>query len=189
MRDAIDELDREHRTLAALAGLIELEAEVFEAGERPDYETVQDILRYLLTYPELVHHPLEDVIFARLLGKAPGLADGIGDLGREHARIDATIRRFDAALENVLYDESLPQGWFVGTARDLADTYRQHMRMEEALLFPAARRLLDDADWAAIGRTLPRPRDPLAPPAPGTPPAAPELLMLRARVRDAPVDV
>lgn len=187
MRDAIDELGREQRTLAALAGLIELEAEVFEAGERPDYETVQDILRYLLTYPVQVHHPVADAIFARLLGKMPDLADDIRDLGREHVHLTATTRRFDAAMEEVLYDERLPQDWFADTARGFAAAYRRHLR-QEGLLLPAARRLLGDADWAVIARTLPRPHDPMATPAPGAPPADPDLLMLRARVRDGLIE-
>lgn len=156
-------LQREHRTLAALLGLIEAEVETFEQGGQPDYEVVQAILRYLLTYPDLVHHPKEDAVLRRLKARAPDAAEAVGDLEAEHARVAAMIRRFNAAVSNVLADATLPRAWFAGLARDFIAFEHRHMQMEEVVFFPAALRHLTSDDWLQVEQEEPPAHDPLAP--------------------------
>lgn len=162
MRNVIEQLSCEHRTIAALLDLMEGEIAVFETGERPDYELVQDILRYLLTYPDLVHHPKEDAVLQQLEKVAPEAAAEVGDLAAKHHRLSRMLRMFNAALSNVLADEHLPRAWFAELARDFVDAQREHIRMEETVFFPAARRHLDDIDWAAVAMAVAESTDPLA---------------------------
>lgn len=156
-------LQREHRPLAVLLDLIEAEVTVFERGAQPDYELVQAILRYLLTYPDLVHHPKEDAVLRRLKAAAPEAAEAVGDLKAEHARLAIMNRHFNAAVSNVLADATLPRAWFAELARDFVAFGRRHMQMEEVVFFPAAQRHLGPDDWRQIEREQPAARDPLAP--------------------------
>lgn len=155
-------LAAEHRRLAVMLELIETEIGAFEAGGRPDYDLVQDILRYLLTYPDLVHHPKEDAVLRRLKEVAPDAAEPVGDLEAEHARLGTMLRRFHAAMHNVLVDQTLPRDWFAGLARDFVEFQRRHMQMEEVVFFPAARAHLGPDDWIAIEAEEPPAPDPLA---------------------------
>lgn len=159
----IEQLRREHRTLAAVLRLVEVEIRAFEQGRRPDYELVQAILRYLLTYPDLVHHPKEDAVLRRLKSVAPDAAEAVGDLEVEHARLAGLIRRFNAAVSNVLADATLPRDWFADLGHDFVAFERRHMQMEEVVFFPAAEQHLTADDWYQVELEEPAAHDPLAP--------------------------
>lgn len=156
MRDVIEELRYEHGTFTALLAVIELEVEVFEEGGRPDFAAVGNVLRYMLTYPDLVHHPVEAAMAARLRAAAPAVAARIGDIAAEHARLGERARRFKAAIENADRGAASSCDWFAATARHYAAAFRWQMAMEEAVLFPAARRHLGTAEWRRIALARPR---------------------------------
>lgn len=162
MRNVIDQLSEEHRTIAALLDLIEREVGAFERGERPDYDLVQDILRYLMTYPDLVHHPKEDAVLRQLEKAAPEAAAEVGDLHALHRELAQHLREFHGALHSVLRDQTLPRDWFAERARAFVEAQREHIRMEQSRFFPAARAHLDSIDWAAVAMAVPDTPDPLA---------------------------
>jgi hemerythrin-like domain-containing protein len=178
MRDALRALDHEHATFGLLLALVELETEVFEEGGRPDLPAVRDILRYFLTYPDLVHHPVENAMVVRLQLCAPAAARGVGEITADHAHLAALTRRFNAGIGNALHDPGLPRHWFGDWARHFVAAYRWHMAMEEALLFPACERHFDANDWAAVESARPPASDPLA-----APPGAGQTAQLRDRLR------
>lgn len=181
MRDALQALDHEHGTFGVLLALVELEIEVFEEGGRPDLPAVRDILRYFLTYPDLVHHPVENAMVLRLTLCAPAAADVVGDITTDHVHLSALTRRFNAGIGNVLHDPGLPRHWFGDWARQFVAAHRWHMAMEEALLFPACERYFDAHDWAAVESARPRASDPLA-----DAPSADGPAQLRDRLRNLP---
>ena len=53
----IELLSREHRNLERLLDVLEHELEIFDRGDRPDYEVIRAIVSYFEVYPELYHHP------------------------------------------------------------------------------------------------------------------------------------
>ena len=156
MPKILDDLHADHMNMARLYDLIGRELKAFTAGGLPDYELVQKILDYCLSYPDQVHHPKEDLVFAKLKARRPKAADAIGDLTDEHRKLKAFTRRFATALANVLEDEQLPRDWFLDLANDFLAFSRRHMQMEEVLFFPAARKHLTAADWAEIETAIAR---------------------------------
>lgn len=156
MPKILDDLHDDHMNMARLYDLLGRELMTFKNGELPDYELVQKILDYCLAYPDQVHHPKEDLVFARLRVRRPQAAETVGDLADEHRKLSALTRRFATALANVLEDEQLPRDWFVDVANDFLAFSRRHMQMEEVLLFPAARKHLGLADWAELERAMER---------------------------------
>ncbi|MCZ7564639.1 MAG: hemerythrin domain-containing protein [Burkholderiales bacterium] len=141
----------EHQNFARLLDLLERELAVFHSGERPDYELLLDIVTYLRHFPDLAHHPREDVVFARLVDRDPALAPLVARLHQEHRVIAAAGERLRELLEGVL-----AEGSFVGRAALEAACatflvyYRQHMQSEERDILPRAARLLDAEDWRAV---------------------------------------
>ncbi len=167
MPKTLDRLIEDHRNFETLLQIIEQEVKTFEAGQHPDYDLVQSVLNYLLTYPDLYHHPLEDRLVQKLSKKTNSdEVPGAADLEREHKRLGATIRRFEAALNNILSDAMLPRDWFCSIAREFVSFQRKHLQMEEVVIFPAAKRLLSDAEWARIGSDMNAHLDPLFGPDP-----------------------
>ncbi|MCL4800953.1 MAG: hemerythrin domain-containing protein [Burkholderiales bacterium] len=152
----------EHRNFARLLDLVERELAVFHSGERPDYELLLDVVTYLRHFPDLAHHPREDVAFARLVDRDPALAPLVTRLHQEHRVIAAAGERLRELLEGVLAD-----GSFVGRAELEAACatflvyYRQHIQTEERDILPRAARLLDDGDWKAVADAHAGAPDPL----------------------------
>jgi len=161
MPKVLEELSADHRNFARLFDLLGRELAAFKAGGRPDYDLVERILDYCLNYPDLCHHPKEDLIFEMLQARDPAVAKIIGNLHREHERLAALTRRFAAAVRNVLEDELLPRDWFMDVANDFLNFSRNHMQMEEVLFYPAARKTLTDEDWAALNAAAEAVEDPL----------------------------
>ena len=123
-------------------------------GGAPDFDLIEEVLTYMTDYPDLFHHPVEDVIFEALRTREPKLSDIIGDLPAEHRQLCQLTRRFSTAIQNILLDEELPRNWVAEVGGDYLTFARRHMMMEEVTLFPLARRMLSQADWTAIEGTL-----------------------------------
>jgi len=80
----IERLSREHRNIETLLAVLERELEIFDRGDRPDYKVIRAIISYFELYPELYHHPLEDLVFAKLKLRDPAAAAKVGNLTLEH---------------------------------------------------------------------------------------------------------
>jgi len=157
----LDDLSLDHRNLARLFDLVGRELVTFGKGGLPDYELVASVLDYCLNYPDLYHHPKEDLIYERLKSRAPDVAQVIGDLREEHQKLGVLTRRFSTAVRNVVEDETLPRDWFTDVANDYLNFSRNHMQMEEVLFYPAARKHLTAADWDALDAEAENVADPL----------------------------
>ncbi|MGF1609449.1 MAG: hemerythrin domain-containing protein [Kiloniellales bacterium] len=154
-------LIRDHRNLARLLTVLERQVTRFEQTGEADFEIVQAVVDYCLTYPDLCHHPREDVVLRRLLLRDPRAAGVVGDLAAEHRELARVTRHFAAALYQLLHGGGRPEDWFGDAARDFLDGYRRHMDREETLFFPIALQELDETDWAAIDGEIAELVDPL----------------------------
>ena len=161
MTKILDELRHDHWNMARLFDLLGRELNTFKEGGRPDYDLVENILEYCLHYPDLCHHPKEDLIFEKLQARDPATANTVGNLEQEHAKLTDLTWRFSSAVRNVLEDETLPRDWFMDVANDYLSFTRSHMLMEEVLFFPAVRKTLTPEDWAELDKAWETVEDPL----------------------------
>lgn len=161
MTDILAALRQDHRNLGQLLEAAERQLDRFDRGETPDYDILQGVLDYCQSYPDLYHHPREDLVFARLSQCDPDAAATVGDLHAEHRRLAEATARFAEALHSVLQDLEVPRQSFDRALRDFLDSYRHHMTMEERDFFPAAEACLSPADWSAIEAEAQEQSDPL----------------------------
>jgi hemerythrin-like domain-containing protein len=164
MSYVIEILRQEHRNIEKLLRVLERELNVFDRGERPDYEIVLAVIDYFKDYPDSCHHPKEDMIFERLKLRDPAAAETVGNLEAEHQEGSRRLRRVGQIVEAVLNDEDLMRHVVYDTMHDFVDHERRHMAMEERLVFPAALEALRSADWAEIALKLADRHDPLSQP-------------------------
>ena len=130
------------------------EVSVFSRGDRPDYEVVLAVIDYFKDYTNTCHHPKEDMIVEKLKARDPAAAAAIGDLEAQHREGAARLRRVAQAVERVLSDQDLLRQTVDDIIRDFIEQERQHMAMEERVVFPAALNALRPVDWADIGLKL-----------------------------------
>jgi hemerythrin-like domain-containing protein len=156
----VEVLRQEHCNIERLLRVLERELSVFNRGERPDYEVVRAVIDYFKDYPDSCHHPKEDLILEKLKARDPVAAATIGDLEAQHREGARRLRRVANAVEYVLGDQDLLRKTVGDIIRDFINHERQHMAMEERVVFPAALDGLQPEDWAEIALKLAERSDP-----------------------------
>lgn len=161
MPETIRLLRQEHANMAKLLDALERQIAVFDRGELPDYDIVEGVIDYCLAYPDLFHHPKEDLVYRRMQAREPAAAEAVGDLLSEHERLAALTRRLTEAVQNVLLEATVSRDAVDKVAREFLDAYRKHISMEEAAFFPAAIAALSEADWRELDAQAANLDDPL----------------------------
>jgi hemerythrin-like domain-containing protein len=156
----------EHASFKRLLGLLRDQVAVFEDGQRPNYELMQNIISYLREYSDRYHHPREDAAFGRLALRAPREALVFTRLHQEHRVIAHAGEKLFALLEAVLEDTMVPRDELEMAAATYLVYYENHIDREERDVLPLAARLLGPDDWAAVDESAPAGPDPLLGPEP-----------------------
>ena len=150
MVEIIEILRQEHRNIERLLRVMEQELAVFDEGERPDYEVFGAVIEFFKRYPDSCHHPKEDIIYEKFKARAPDRAASIVDLEAEHLQGAVRLRRVAQAIDSVLNDQELLRENVDRIIRDFIENERNHMALENEVIFPAIVDALQPADWADI---------------------------------------
>ena len=151
----------EHAYFKRLLDLLHRQVEVFETGQRPNYELMLDIISYLRSYSDRFHHPREDVAFARLELHRPDLKPVLARLRQEHRVIANTGEKLLEQLTAILDDAILPRSEVEAVAATYLVYYGNHIAREESEVLAHAARALTQEDWDAVNAAVPGGPDPL----------------------------
>jgi hemerythrin-like domain-containing protein len=157
----IERLCREHRNIEMLLAVLERELEIFDRGGRPDYEVIRAIISYFELYPNVYHHPQEDLVFAKLKIRDSAAAAKVVNLALEHQKGAERLRRIAQAVDGVLADREILRQNVDNIVRDFIEHERRHIIMEDRDFFPAALKALEPQDWTEIASALTSHGDPL----------------------------
>ncbi len=161
MPEVLNRLHKEHADLSRLLDLLDRQLGLFAAGEAADYDTIGAMLQYCMEYPDAVHHPKEDLVYGLLRGRDPVLAAEVGDLEEEHRSLAEMTLSLSALIELARAEEPVNREQVHNLTRDFIQRYRHHIAREELHVFPAARQVLSQDDWAEIDAKLGDRDDPL----------------------------
>ena len=161
MAHIVEQLRRDHRNMRQLLDIIEREMKAYRDDEFPDFDLLRLIAEYTVNYPELVHHPKENLIYRRLVSRDPTLRAAIGDLIDEHKRLAEITQRLMGAIARVASDEQLPREWLDSLVETYLSANRHHIVMEEETLYPRALALLTQQEWAEIDSQAAMVEDPV----------------------------
>jgi hemerythrin-like domain-containing protein len=160
----VEVLRQEHRNIETLLRVLERELSLFDRGDRPDYDVILAVIDYFKDYPDCCHHPKEDMIIEKLKVRDPVGAAAVGDLEAQHREGAKRLRQVAEAVECVLSDQDLLRQNVHNIIGDFINHERQHMAMEERVVFPTALNALRPEDWADIGTKLGNRDNPLGQP-------------------------
>ena len=147
MATIIDQLETDHRNVAEILKILSVELDTIKRVEDPDYPLIDMILDYLLTYPDLVHHPKEDVIYQMLLRSQPDLRETLDNLEVEHEVLASLTREFADLVRDVVAGALVERETLVDLGDNFIKFYRDHMLGENAGVFVLAREHLTPADF------------------------------------------
>lgn len=162
MSGIIDTLHRDHGNLSKLLSLLEAQVDAVGREANPDVALLADIADYMTSYPDQVHHPAEDRIYAHFVGKHPEFAETLVDLREEHRRLSALTQNFDTLVKSLSVGQLVTRADFAATAREYIHFSRRHIELEERDILPVIAGALTARDWRSLESELTRQvRDPL----------------------------
>ncbi len=140
----LEELRQDHRNMSDLLDHLEHETERLKGGEDPNFELVHDIMQYMTVYPDAVHHPKEDRIYAELEAARPDLSAGLSRITGEHCTIAEQSVALRDKVEQAIAGDFVRRDEVVADAARYIDSLRKHMQWEEADLFRRVDRMIAD---------------------------------------------
>ena len=161
MTELLDRLNREHRVLAQVLDLFDNLLDRFHEGSEPDYELMCEMLEYMESYSDQVHHPSEEDIFDRLRAHSNQNLPVLNLLTEQHQLISRINKRFRQSLEGIVQEEVLRRDEVEVQGRELVKTLREHLDLEETEAFPLARERLSRDDWDELLQVAPGDADSL----------------------------
>jgi hemerythrin-like domain-containing protein len=161
MRDTLFLLRLEHGNLSNLLGLIEDQVALEDAGKRMDQELLRLAAEYFCDYPDLCHHPKEDLVYKLLSIRDPDSCAGLRDLTADHRRLHELAEAFADAVHRLREESQAPGAAPREVMLQFTQHYRQHMRLEEERFFLLAEERLSKDDWDSLDFTMFEQDDPL----------------------------
>jgi hemerythrin-like domain-containing protein len=161
MSDTLALWHAEHVNFARLLNLLDHQLSLFHGGKTPDYELMQNIMFYMTHYSDVLHHPKEDLVFAKIRERDRAVAATVDALATQHARLHRSGQELVRQLDDIVNGTISSRESVEAIARDYVGTLRVHMRIEETEILPLAGQLLTDHDWAVIHAAVEHIEDPL----------------------------
>jgi len=128
---------------------------------RPDCEVFATILSYIETFADRFHHPKEDEFLFRALRDRTREADGVLlDLQHEHATGPAELSALKSALLRTRGGGDREVEDFALLLERYTTGQEDHLRKEDGIVMPLARRFLTPRDWEPIDLAFRANRDP-----------------------------
>lgn len=160
---AIGIIQDEHGALVAMLRSIGMMIER-GPGNEPErfFDTLRAMLFYIDEFPEKLHHPKEsEILFPMVARLAPEIQVTIDRLEKDHVRGEENVRELQhLLLAWELIGESRRSAFEVAS-KGYINFYLEHMRLEETIILPAAKRVLNDTHWKEVDTAFASNRDPL----------------------------
>lgn len=160
--EAVTTLCDEHRYMILLLDALEEKIQGEDEIPAADYFLIHDVVHYMHEYPDAVHHPTEDLMFAKLVVRDPSTNTIVQEIQRDHQKLSGDTARILKLLRAAEAEQSVKAADAVREACNLyIDRLRAHMQKEESELFSRAMVCLAPRDWKVIERRLNDVEDPL----------------------------
>lgn len=151
---------------ASLAAMLHAMVQMLDRGPVEDaqqfFEVMRAMLFYIDEFPEKLHHPKEsNLLFPIVAKKAPEVRGAIDRLERDHLHSEQAVRDLLHLLLAWELMGATRKAAFVDAFGPYVESYLEHMRLEEAIILPAAKNALTEEDWDALDVAFDKNADPL----------------------------
>ena len=151
----------DHVNFGRLLAMLEGELGRLHDTGTPDYQLMLDILYYVEHYCDALHHPKEDLLFARVAARDADVAELVEALSRQHVDLHAMNETLRRELDDVVNGSIVSRGHITALGRTYLGAFREHMRTEESRILPLADRVLTGRDWDEVDAKMANFEDPL----------------------------
>lgn len=159
--DIIDELKTDHANFLRLLKIMSEEITEFEAGGSADLARMLDIMDYIQTYPDFVHHPKEDILYRAYLECHEEGHEVIGQMLEEHVKLKDRTIEIKHCLEGIFHDAVIDREPLCRELGDFVALQTRHIQTEERRVFGLLRSGLEEADLLRLAQAFPARMDPI----------------------------
>ena len=161
MSELLNSLHNDHRNYARLLELTREELEKLESSEPADFILLYDIMKYMTSYPDLYHHPAEEVIFSNIENCSPELESLFQSIANEHKKLNKLGSEAKNRLQHITSGAIVSKEEIITLVKEYVDLLSQHMNLEEGKLFPTVLKTLTAEEWEEVQSRTDNIKDPL----------------------------
>jgi len=140
----------DHRNMVMLFDLLDAEIGRLAASGEPDYDLVRDVMLYVTEYPDVVHHPKEDIVYRHLMSLRPEIHTELERIETDHRYIEQSGLRLRNSVEAISIGAVLDHDELIKKFHHYMEQLREHMYWEETELFSLADELQHFGDWSEV---------------------------------------
>jgi hemerythrin-like domain-containing protein len=140
----------DHRNMVMLLDLLGAEINRLATSGEPDYDLVRDIMLYVTEYPDVVHHPKEDIVYRHLKSLRPEIHTDLERVETDHQFIKESGLKLRNGIEAISIGANLSRDGLIKKLYNYMDQHREHMYWEEINLFSLADELQHYGDWSEV---------------------------------------
>lgn len=162
----LDEVHEDHRNMALLLELLRSDVDALRKGtdDEIDIDRLADVVDYFAHYPDRVHHPREETIFAVFRQRytpSPELGDALLRVHAQHESLPEMTTAVNELLDAAAHDMPVLRAQLVERLDDYIERQIEHLDLEEGLIFPELRERMCISDWREVRKLGPQGRDPM----------------------------
>ena len=148
----VEQLHEDHRQLVRVLYHLDREIKALSGlgKNRASLEKVLDILDYIQVYPEIWHHPVEDLIYEVLLQKDIPDPQQLANCIEEHGVLELLTENLHSYLDQVTAGREELRLRLIKAGSEYVKRQLTHMEHEQQTLFPLMQSYLDQGDWELI---------------------------------------
>lgn len=161
-RSITDRLLQDHQHIGSVLTLMRVQLDILGPKDSAGLTLLSNATNYLIHYPGLLHHPLEESLFASMGDKSTAVTSRIhGRLQQEHGELATSASDLVARIGlHQLGAEPEFAGLRDSGVAYILD-YADHIRFEEEEVIPLALKTLSAQQWLDIRTTTDWHTDPL----------------------------
>lgn len=152
--DPIETLSNEHGLAREFLDVLAMAAEKVENGQCPSEAFFEKGVEFARTFADTYHHLKEEhVLFVQLAMKGQGEVDAqLEALRYEHERGRSLVSGIERALPGYVEQDPIKTGELLENIAATASLLRHHIRVEDHVFYPMARKTLTERELETIGQ-------------------------------------
>ena len=161
MKSVMEKLHNDHKNFIKLLDFLEQQLNLLTDYKRSDLELMLKAIQYMKEYPDLVHHPLEDVIFKYFLENHDEAHSDLKALLHEHSEMPLLTDTLIEMIQGALSDIPQSREELCQNLREYLAKQKAHLDHEEGFVYPVINSTMTDKEWKDIDSELVNIEDPL----------------------------
>ncbi|EEY98851.1 hypothetical protein VOA_002679 [Vibrio sp. RC586] len=145
----MERIRREHSYMVRLLSILRHKLDLVKSEQPINYSLLKEIIDYLASHSEKVHHPKEDILYRHYMVKY-GDEQQVANLEQEHQALSQITHQFLNVMEMILNDAVVPQDVFIEQLEAFIQGQKRHLELEEQSILPLINQTFGLDDWQVV---------------------------------------